>query len=157
YALIAAIVVALLGAGVAFFPWHVLRGPLASYASHRLQRDVTIGDLDVALGRITRVQLDDLSIGNAARSTEPRMAHASRLVMFFNPMGLLRGEPDYLQLAEPDVLLEKNAEGAANWDFGGDGPVFWPEVTAIDIDRGVVRYRDPALRADFRVTLQTQA
>src|SRR5262245_53163679 len=113
YALVAAIVVAVVGLGLAFFPWHVLRGPLASYASHRLQRDVVIGDLDVALGRITRVQLDDLSIGNAAGSTEPRMAHASRMVLFFSLTGLLKGEPDYLQFTDPDVLLEKNTAGAA--------------------------------------------
>jgi uncharacterized protein involved in outer membrane biogenesis len=157
YAVIGAIVVAVLGIGLAFFPWHVLRGPLASYASHRLQRDVAIGDLGVDLGRITRVQLDDLSIGNVQGSSEPRMAYASRMVLFFSVRGLLSGEPDYLQLTEPDVLLEKNAEGAANWRFDVDGPALWPEVTAIDVDRGVVRYRDPALRADLRVSLQTKA
>ena len=155
--LIAVIAIAALGLGLAFFPWHVLRGPLASYASHRLQREVTIGDLDVALGRITRVQLDDLSIGNMTGSTESRMAHASRMVMFFTVMGLLKGEPESLQLMEPDVLLEKNAEGAANWEFNGDGSSLWPNVAAIDVDRGVVRYRDPGLNADFRLSLQTEA
>jgi uncharacterized protein involved in outer membrane biogenesis len=157
YALIAAIVVAALGLGLAFFPWHVLRGPLASYASHRLQREVTLGHLDVGLGRITRIQLDDLSIGNVEGSTEPRMAHASRMVLFYSLTGLLRGEPDYLQLSEPDVLLEKSAAGDANWEFDVAGPALWPELTAIDVDRGIVRYRDPALRADVRVSLQTRA
>ena len=55
------------------------------------------------------------------------------------------------------MLLERNAEGAANWHFDVDGTPLWPEVTAIDVDRGIVRYRDPALRADLRVSLQTQA
>ncbi len=157
YALIAAALVAALALAIALFPWHVLRGPLASYASYRLQRDVTIGDLDVALGRITRVQLDDVAIGNAAWSSDPRMAQASRMVLFFSVGALLKAEPDYMQLAEPDVLLERNAEGAANWRFDVDGTPLWPAVTAIDIDRGIVRYRDPALRADLRVSLQTQA
>ena len=71
YALIAAALVAALALAIALFPWHVLRGPLASYASYRLQRDVTIGDLDVALGRITRVQLDDVAIGNARLVLRP--------------------------------------------------------------------------------------
>src|SRR5262245_44106227 len=97
HALIATVLLAALALLVAFFPWHVLRAPLASYVGHRLQRDVTIGDLDVALGRITRVQLDDLSIGNLPRAADPRMAHASRMVLFFSPWGLLTVEPDYMQ------------------------------------------------------------
>ena len=149
YALVAAAVIAALALVLALFPWHVLRGPLASYASHRMHRDVTIGNLDVALGRITRLQLDDLSIGNVPGSADPRMAQASRLVLFFSLGSLLKGEPDYMQLVEPDVLLERNAEGAANWHFDDGGISLWPEVTAIDVDRGTVRYRDPALRADL--------
>src|SRR5262245_61442958 len=93
HVLIATVLVAAVALAIAFFPWHVLRGPLASYASHRLHRDVTIADLDVAPGRITRVQLDDLSIANAPGSDEPRMAHASRMVLFFSLTALLKGEP----------------------------------------------------------------
>lgn len=72
YALVTSAVVAALAISFALFPWHVMRGPLASYASHELQRDVTIGDLDVTFGRVTRVRLDDLSIGNAAWSVDQR-------------------------------------------------------------------------------------
>src|SRR6478752_4776043 len=108
YALIAASVVLMLAIAIAFFPWRILRGPLASYASHQLQREVTIGDLDVALGRITRVQLDEITIGNASWSVDQRMAHASRMVLFFNLGALLKLKPDYAQLVQPDVLLERN-------------------------------------------------
>ena len=157
YALVAAAAIAAAALVLALFPWHVLRGPLASYAGHRMHRDVTIGNLDVALGRITRIQLDDLSIGNVPGSADPRMAQASRMVLFFSLGSLLKGEPDYMQLVEPDVLLERNVEGAANWHFDDEGISLWPEVTAIDVDRGTVRYRDPALRADLSMSLQTQA
>ncbi len=136
YAFIAIISAAALAFALALFPWHVLRGPLASYASYRLHRDVTIGGLDVGVGRITRIQLDDVSIGNTPGSEDSRMAHASRMVLFFSLGALLKGEPDYLQLVEPDVLLEKNAEGVANWHFDEGDTAFWPEVTAIDVDRG---------------------
>ena len=90
-------------------------------------------------------------------SVDPRMAQASRMVLFFSLGALFKGEPDYMQLVEPDVLLEKNAEGAANWHFDGDGTPCGrrsPRSTSIAAS---FRYRDPALRADFRVSLQTQA
>src|ERR1700682_4569868 len=105
YALVASVVVAALALSFALFPWHVLRGPLASYASHELQRDVTIGDLDVAFGRVTRVRLDDVSIGNAAWSVDQPMAHTASMLLFFSPWSLLKGEPDYIQLVRPEVLL----------------------------------------------------
>ena len=41
---------------VLFFPWNALRGPLASYASARFDRSMTLeGDLTVDLGWVTRV------------------------------------------------------------------------------------------------------
>ena len=82
YALIASLVVLTLTLAIVFFPWRILRGPLASYASHELQREVTIGDLDVDLGWITRVQLDEITIANASWSADQRMAHASRSESF---------------------------------------------------------------------------
>lgn len=118
YALIASSVAVILTLAIAFFPWRILRGPLASYASHQLQREVRIGDLDVDLGRITRVQLDEITIGNASWSADQRMAHASRIVFFFSLGALLKAEPEYVQLVEPDVLLEKSADRAANWHLG---------------------------------------
>ncbi len=156
YALIALSVAVMLALAIAFFPWRILRGPLASYESHRLQREVTIGDLDVDLGWITRVKLDEIAIGNASWSADRRMAYASRMVLFFSLGALLKAEPEYVQLVEPDVLLEKSADGVANWQFGNARPIF-PEVTAIDVDHGIVRYRDPALDADFSVSLDTEA
>ena len=156
YALAASFVVVVLTLAVAFFPWRVVRGPLASYASHQLQREVTIGDLDVALGRITRVQLDEITIGNASWSADQRMVYASRMVLLFSLGALLKGEPDYIQLVRPDVLLERSTEGVANWHMDGDSAPF-PKITAVDVDHGIVRYRDPALEADFSVSLDTQA
>jgi hypothetical protein len=135
-------------------------GPLASYASHELQREVTIGDLDVDLGRITRVQLDeDNDRKMLPGPTDPRMAHASRMVLFFRSCGaLLKMTPDYAQLVQPDVLAgEDTPTATANWQFRDERPRF-PDVTAIDVDQGIVRYREnPALDADFSVSLDTQA
>ena len=155
-AILAVVAVAVLVLSVALFPWHLLRGPLQSYTAHALQREVTIDALDIDFGRITRLQLDNVVIGNAAWSDEHPMARAERVVLFFSLGSLLRAEPDYIQLASPAMLLEKSAAGDANWHFGGDADR-WPLLSAIDVDRGSIRYRDPALRADVTATLQTQA
>ena len=113
YALIALSAVLVLALVIVFFPWRILRGPLESYASHELQRQVTIGDLDVDLGRITRVTLDEITIANAAWSADQQMAHATRMVLFFSLRALFKLSPDYVQLgvhqAEP---LKKDREAA---------------------------------------------
>src|SRR5207253_1566962 len=62
----AAAVLALLVVIIAFFPWNVLRGPIAGFASRHLHREVTIaGDLKVHLGFPTRVEVYDVTLGNA--------------------------------------------------------------------------------------------
>src|SRR3984893_7654151 len=150
----AAIVLATMGVlviAVLFFPWNLLRGPLASYVGHQLGRPVAIaGDLNVKLGWTPRIQVDDVSIGNAAWSSDPQMAHVQRMNLRVELFSLFAGAlvvPE-IELVEPQVLLEKNKDGAANWLFGDSG--FTPDVHlgTIDIDRGIVRYRNPALRAD---------
>jgi uncharacterized protein involved in outer membrane biogenesis len=156
HALVAVAVLAVLVVSAAFFPWRLLRAPLESYVANALEREVTIGALDVDFGRITRLQLENVTVANAAWSADQPMARAERVVLFFSLGSLLRGEPDYIQLAGPDVLLERNAAGDANWLFEGDAQR-WPLLSAIDVDHGSVRYRDPSLKADVTVTLQTQA
>ncbi|MET0346692.1 MAG: AsmA family protein [Casimicrobiaceae bacterium] len=155
-ALLAVVVLAVLVVSATLFPWRLLRGPLESYIAHALKRDVTIETLDVDFGRITRLQLENVKIANAAWSANQPMAQAERVVFFFSLGSLLRGEPDYIQLAGPDVLLERNAEGDTNWIFEGDADR-WPLLSAVDVDHGTVRYRDPTLKTDVTATLQTQA
>ena len=141
-----------------FFPWNLLRGPLASYLSHELGRPVAIGgDLRVKLGWTPRIQIDDVSIGNATWSTDPQMAHVRTMGLRVELLSLLAGAPviPELELVEPLLLLEKSKEGAANWRFG-DGTYLPPVLLGIvNVDRGTVRYRDPALRADISVKLQS--
>jgi uncharacterized protein involved in outer membrane biogenesis len=139
---------------VTFFPWNLLREPIASYASGRLHRPVDIGHLSVNLGWTTRVQLDGVTIGNAEWSQTQPMAAFPRMELTFRLPALLHLSPDTVHLVEPDVLLEKNASGEANWKFdaGSGGAV---TIGSIDIDRGQLRYVDPTLRANIGATLQT--
>ena len=156
-AVIAAIV-AVVVIAVVFFPWNVLRGPIATYFSHKLGRPVAIaGNLDVKLGWTPRIQVEDVSIGNAPWSTDPQMVHVRRMDARVELLSLFTGTPvvPAVELVEPQLLLEKNEEGLANWRLGdGAGPPS-AHVGTVNVDRGTVRYRDPALRADVSVKLQS--
>jgi uncharacterized protein involved in outer membrane biogenesis len=137
-----------------FFPWNVLRGPLAGYLSVRFDRPVAIdGDLDVDLGWRTRVQIDSLSIANVSWSKDRPMVTSKRAILWFSLPSLLRLEPIRAQLIDTDVLLERDADGKDNWHLVGSDPA--PRIGHIEVERGVVRYRDAKARADVTVELQT--
>jgi uncharacterized protein involved in outer membrane biogenesis len=155
YGAIAAVVLAALALLVVFFPWNLLRGPLASYLGHRLHREVTInGGLHVHLGFPTRVEVDDFAIANAPWSDLQPMAHATRIALTFDLPSLFRFTPDTIRLTEPRLVLEKNASGEANWRFGanGSGAAAFGDIS---IDNGTLRYRDPTLRGDITIGVQT--
>jgi uncharacterized protein involved in outer membrane biogenesis len=155
YGAIAAVVLAALALLVVFFPWNLLRGPLASYLGHRLHREVTInGGLHVHLGFPTRVEVDDFAIANAPWSDLQPMAHATRIALTFDLPSLFRFTPDTIHLTEPRLVLEKNASGEANWRFGGNGSGA-AAFGDISIDNGTLRYRDPTLRGDITIGVQT--
>ena len=94
---------------------------IATSVSKTTGRQLNInGDLHVDLGWISRISVTDIQFENAGWSKHPQMAE----------VGLLDVEVDLWQLfrhfrwvfpavtiSEPKVVLEKNAEGSANWDF----------------------------------------
>jgi len=138
-----------------FFPWNVLRGPLASHASERLQRPVAIGRLDVSPGWTTRVVLEGVTVGNATWSQTQPMAAFPQMIFTFRLPSLFRLTPTTTRLVEPDVLLEKNADGDSNWNFGDGSGAAARTIGSIDIERGRVRYVDPTLDASIESALQT--
>jgi AsmA family protein len=140
----------------AFFPWNLLRGTVASYASQRMHRAVAIEHLAVNLGWTTRVQLDGVTVGNASWSQTQPMATFPGMIFTFRVPSLFRLTPDTVRLVEPDVLLERNADGAANWNFE-DGGGAGVHIGAIDVDRGVLRYRDATIPAAVDTNLHTVA
>jgi AsmA family protein len=150
---IAAGIVVTLVLVVAFFPWNTLRGPLASYLGHRLHRSVAIEALRVDPGFTTRIEIDGLSIGNAAWSNIQPMARAQRVALAFGLRSLVHLTPDTVRLTEPNIVLEKSAAGDVNWHSGGAGAT--PGFGTLEVDRGTVRYRDPMLRGDITIGLQS--
>jgi len=157
YGLIGLGVLLIIILGITFFPWNALRGPLASYIGGRLHRPVTIDHLAVHLGWLTRVQLDGVTVGNAAWSNNQPMAMFPSVVLAFRLPSLLHLSPESVRVVEPQVLLEKNAQDDANWNFGGGSGGVGARIGSIDVDRGRVRFIDPTLHADIQGTLQSKA
>ena len=140
---------------IVLFPWNWVRGPVASIASGRLHRSVAIGHLAVDWGFPTRITLEDVTLGNVEWSKTQPMATFPRMVFSFRIPSLLRLSPDNVALTKPDVLLERNSAGEANWRFGdGDKGA---ALGAIDVDDGRIRYRDAVLPASVDGTLQTES
>lgn len=152
-AIVAGIAVALVLVFV-FFPWNTLRGPLASYLSDRLDRQVTLAELRVHPGWTTRVELIDLALANAPWSDLQPMARAQRVALTFSLPALFRLSPDSIALSDPKLVLERNRQGEANWRFG-NGSSGGGFLGAINVDQGDVRYRDPTIPADITLAVRS--
>jgi len=143
---------------VAFFDWNWLRGPFASYMSAKLGRSVTIdGNLHVALSAEPLIAADSVTIGNPDWSTEPVMARAQRVAfriklasIFKRPFALTE-----VNLAQPRLLLERSADGRANWEL--QGPAEMPLIGRLNIDDGVLRYQNPGGATDVTINVQSSA
>jgi uncharacterized protein involved in outer membrane biogenesis len=138
-----------------FFPWNVLRGPIAAYASDRLARAVAIDHLSVDLGSTTRVQFDGLSIANVPWAKVEPMATSKQAILWFTLRSLLRLEPVKAQLIDANVTLERNEDGNDNWHMGTTELA--TRIGNIEVERGVVRFRDAKAGVDMTLQLQTIA
>ena len=129
---------------------------IATSVSKTTGRQLNInGDLNVDLGWISRVSVTDVQFENAEWSKHPYMAE----------VGLLDFEVDLWQLvrhfrwvfpavtiSEPKLVLEKNAEGGANWDFRAstamtepvvpDKRTEFPVIKKLTIKRGTLLFDD---------------
>ncbi|HVP87100.1 MAG TPA: AsmA family protein [Casimicrobiaceae bacterium] len=153
---------------VAAFEWNWLRGPVASYLSAKLERPVKIdGDLHVDLWKQFSwkpfswkplVTAEFVSIGNASWGSEDTMARARRMTILVDLESAWKrpiAVPE-LRLVEPWVLLERNADGAGNWEFksSGEAP---PRLDRLIIEDGVVHFRNPSTGTDFTVNVASSA
>lgn len=88
-------------------------------------RDLTIeGDLDLAWTPRPTLTTETVHFANAGWGSRPDMATVGKLQVAVDVVPLLSGTLDVqrIALADVDVLLERNADGAANWQLeGGSG------------------------------------
>lgn len=153
------------------FDWNRAREPLSSAASSQTGRNIAIqGELRPDWGwPITRLSASGITIGNVAGGSAPEMVELERIDIAIDLGSLFAGVVEFteLKLTRPRLLLEKNAEGAANWRFldnppGGFALWFLPDtrgefpiIGRLSIVDGWIRYRDPANDTDVTLNAAT--
>jgi len=159
FGVIVAVVVAA-AAGLYFFDWNLARGYVARRVSASTGRDFAInGNLRVHWALEPRITAEQITLGNAPWSKDPVMADVGQLdfrvnlLSAFGPHWVL---PE-VHLSGARVLLEKKADGLANWNFNdtsktGSNP---PDVGALSIEQGQLEYRDPGSKTDLRLDVST--
>jgi AsmA family protein len=156
-----AVFVALIAAGIYFFEWNMLRGPIARQVERSTGRTFAInGDLHVHLSTRPRITAERLVLGNASWGRDPNMAEIGRLDFIIHVLPLFHGKTifDEINLSEARISLEKNKDGVANWQFDTTKPNQNrepPVIHALTIDRGRIAYLDPTLKTDIAADVAT--
>jgi AsmA family protein len=154
----------------AFWDWNYLRGYASERASGAAGRKIEIGDIDVQLGRVTRVVISNFNIANADWAKTGSLAKLDKADVTIRLLPLLRGRvvlPN-VHLVRPEIALEKTTDGKSNWDFsqnpGGvaaaetaapDKRSEFPIIGALQIDDGKVHYVDHAAQISIDLDLST--
>jgi uncharacterized protein involved in outer membrane biogenesis len=84
-------------------------------------RQLTLkGDLELGFSLTPTVIANDVTLANMATGSRPEMISVRRLEVRFALLPLLHGEVQIRRLAlvGADILLERDAQGRANWLFG---------------------------------------
>ena len=91
------------------------------YAKQYTGRELKInGEAKVALSLIPTIVVNDVELANSSWAANPQMIKIKRAEVKISLMPLLekRVVIDKIILLEPEIYLEKSAQGEANWDFG---------------------------------------
>jgi uncharacterized protein involved in outer membrane biogenesis len=165
-------VVLLVLLGVAIAVWTVdpnqFIGPIQARIKAATGRDIAIGGgIDLKLGLEPKLVANDVRFGNAPWAKTPDMLSAKSVEAQVALLPLLQRRFDLvrLNLVDPVIMLETNAEGLGNWELAppkstAGGPVgeSSSEVLAIGdlaITRGALTYRDGATGAETHVVIDT--
>lgn len=158
FAVVALGALATVAAAAWLFDWNWLRGPVGTLVQERTGREFVIaGDLEVRLGAVPRVRMQAVRFGNPDWAQDPIFVTAREVELSVDLMSLLRGRtliPE-LRLSQPEVSLERTADGRRNWVLPGDAHTPTPEVRQLSIDDGVIRYRDAVAPADLVFEVST--
>lgn len=153
---------------IVFWSWNWFIPLAEARASAALGRPVRIGDLHVALGRVTTVTLRGLRVENPEGfAADPPFAAADRLAVELDVMAFLRDRAiliPTITIDRPAVQVLENAAGDKNYalSFGGPPagesaePDPGPKLGTLRITDGAARVDIPRLRAAFDTTIATR-
>lgn len=155
---------------VAFVMLFDFSGYLERKISGESGREVVMGGrTDIRWSSHPRVTIHGLRIGNMEGGTDPLMLSADTINVVVDGWKLLRGRLilSEVTIENPDILLEKDKDGNANWQFGSnpegkavdavtpDNRAEIPVIGRLSIDHGRLRYKDPAKNIDIDSKLST--
>ena len=155
------IVLFLVALGIFLFDWNMLRGPVERYVSQKTGRPFAIhGDLDVKLSKLPLIEMHNVVLGNAPWGSQPRMAEVERVAFRIDLLELFHRRivlPN-IELNEPTILLETDAEGKGNWQFNqaqGDSAA-GPAIGELQINKGRVGYRASDSQTAINLALSSE-
>jgi uncharacterized protein involved in outer membrane biogenesis len=144
-----------------FFDWNLARPYIARKVTSLTGRNFAInGDLHVNLSLHPRVVANQIVFGNADWSRDPNMAEIDRLDFRFDMLKALGGRWAFpeITLSEPRLILEVNKDGTPNWVFKEEDKNTtreFPSIEALTIDHGTAVYRDPTIKTDLALEVNT--
>lgn len=147
---------------IVLFDWNWFKPLAEARASAALGRPVSIGNLDVKLSRVPLIVLDRITVKNPeAFAADSQMAEIERISVRVELGKLLRGQVSLPELIidKPIARLEPGPDGKPNWklaDRGGSGDGTPPEIHQLTINDGEISFRDPELKADVKLGIQTE-
>ena len=152
-----------------------LVGPVQSRLKAGIGRDLSIaGSIELKLSLEPKLIASDVTLSNAPWARAAQMAHAKRVEVQVALLPLLQKRFEVVEVAliEPTIALESDAQGRANWDFGGSaGANATPTPTSaspasaagaiavgnVVIRDGTLTYRDDATGRTTNVTIERLA
>ena len=146
---------------VYFFDWNLARPYIERKVTSSTGRSFAInGNLDVRLSLRPRIIANNVVMGNAGWSKDQNMAEIKHADFRIDILELLRGHLAFseISLSEVHLVLEVNKDGVPNWVFDPQTTQSeFPAIGALTIDHGTVKFRDPAIRTDLSLELNTIA
>src|SRR5262245_57400845 len=169
---IAGSVVLLVLLGVAIAVWTVdpnqFIGPIQARIKSATGRDVKIGGgIELKLGLEPKLVANDVRFGNAPWAKSPDMLTAKSVEAQVALLPLLKREFDLvrLNLVDPAITLETNAQGQGNWELGqpksgtsaakSDASTEMFAIGDLAITRGTLAYRDGATGSETHIVIDT--
>jgi len=106
-----------------------LRDDLQDAVLHATGRTLTIaGGVHLRFGLSPQFEVDDIALSNIAGGSRPQMLTAKSARANLALLPLLSGDAviSTLTIEQPDIVLERGADGAPNWLFTPEHPSLYP-------------------------------
>lgn len=162
WAVAAGSVIVGVGVAVALFDWNMLRGPIGSFVSTKLERDFRIvGDLRVKpWSWQPSISAQGLEVANTPWGKAPLLSSVAQLNLKVDLRSLLRGEvliPE-LVIDAPKLSLEEDAKGKPNWLLGKQNNDGGPKVKigSLRINNGELAAELPSRKTSVQGKIATE-